>query len=130
MRRGSTSAAVRQVLRKDLGFGPSCSVVAARLISVMGPRFFDCSHADLGQYARRGLGLLAGLDAKGPREFWTKRVRAREADALFERLRPKIPVAGRRLDDDLVVHRFNAYNLMRLAGQTLEDMLCETRKIM
>ena len=90
----------------------------------------DCDRADLGQYARMGLGLLAGMDAKRAREFSTKRARAREADALFEQLRQELPAAVRRLDDDRVMQRLHAYHLMPLAGQTLEHMLCETRKIM
>ena len=127
---GGTSAAVLKVLRKDLGLGPFSSVVAARLLSVLDQRLFDCERADLGQYARMGLGLLAGMDSKRARELSTKKARAREANALFEQLREELPAAVRGPDDDCVMQRLHAYSLMPLAGQTLEHMLCETRKIM
>ena len=127
---GDASDAVLGVLRKDLGLGPFSSVVAARFLALIDPRHYDFGRADLGQFARMGLGLLAGMDAKRAREFSTTRSKFKEADALFAKLCSQLPAALQQRDEDGIVYRLSAHHLQPLVAQTIEHLLCEFRKVL
>ena len=126
---GDASDAVLAVLRKDLGLGPFSSIVAARLLALIDPRLYDYGRADLGQFARMGLGLLTGMDARQARAFSTTRAQAKEADALFAQLCAQLPAALREREGDGIVDRLAAHHLQPLVAQTVEHMLCEFRKM-
>jgi hypothetical protein len=121
---------VLTVLRKDLGLGPFASVVAARLLALIDPRLYDYSRKDLGQFARMGLGLLAGMDAKLAKEFSEGKTKARlrEANELFAELLAQLPAAVEQRDEDRIMERLS--HVQPLVAQTVEHMLCEFRKIM
>ena len=105
-------------------------VVAARFLALIDPRLYDFGRADLGQFARMGLGLLAGMDAKRAREFSTTRSKFKEADALFAQLCSQLPAALQQRDEDGIVDRLSANHLQPLVAQTIEHLLCEFRKVL
>ena len=117
----------------DASHAPTCSdpqifrspdlvVVAARFLALIDPRLYDFGRADLGQFARMGLGRLASMDAKRAREFSTTRSKFKEADALFAQLCSQLPVSN-------VVASFNRTERIARNGIIGSRIACQTSSI-
>eukprot|EP00973_Karenia_brevis_P072586 10082938-Karenia_brevis.AAC.1 len=92
------------VLRADLGLGPFASLLVARNLSlILDPRLYDWDRRDLGQFAKMGLYILAGLDVQSARVSSQKKQYNPRAQRLFQLLLDDLPKALQVKDEDGII---------------------------